>query len=97
MTRTVRPLGAMTEHYWLAKKMAKASGADLVQAFADDRLSSQDWSDIVQRCRGCDWAQQCQCWLGQTEWGDQTVPSVCANSEMLERLKPGDNTNVADR
>lgn len=97
MTKTVRPLGPMTEHYWLANKMAKATGADLVRAFADGDLSSQDWSDVVQRCRGCAWVQQCQCWLGQTEWGDQTVPSACVNSETLKRLKAGTRETVATK
>jgi len=87
MTHHLTPLGTLNRHYWLAVTMAKASGADLVQAYADGRLSAEEWADVVHRCRGCDWVQQCECWLGKSEWGAQTVPSACMNAEVFEWIK----------
>ena len=87
MTNHLTPLGPLNRHYWLAVKMAKASGTDLVQAFADGRLSAEDWADVVHRCRGCDWVQQCQCWLDTSDWGAQSVPAACKNAEVFEWIK----------
>ena len=51
MTHHLTPLSTLNRHYWLAVTMAKASGADLVQAYADGRLSAEEWADVVHRCR----------------------------------------------
>lgn len=89
MTDAIKPLGPMKKHYWLAQTMAKASGADLVQAFDDGRLSQEDWATMVHRCRSCTWAQQCKCWLSDQDWGALTVPDDCVNSSiLLDLLRP---------
>jgi len=87
MKKHLTPLGELNRHYWLAVTMAKASGTDLVQAYSDGRLGAEEWAEAVHRCRGCDWVQQCQCWLGQSEWGDQAVPAKCKNATIFERIK----------
>lgn len=87
MTIEVTPLGDPLRHYWLALSMAKAAGAEVVQAFAQGRLSQDDWAALVHHCRGCDWAQGCRRWLDHVEWGEQAIPEDCANRGVLERLK----------
>lgn len=87
MTIEVTPMGDPQRHYWLALSMAKAAGADVVQAFAQGRLSQEDWAAAVQRCRGCGWAQGCRRWLDGADWGAQAIPQGCANRDVLEGLK----------
>ena len=48
------PLGEIRHHFMLSQSMAKVTGADLAHAVHEGRLSQEDWSDAVTRCRGCD-------------------------------------------
>ena len=82
-----RPLGDEVTHYWLALSMAKAAGADMVAAFADGRLSQEDWAGLIQRCRGCRWTEGCKCWLAEIDWGAADVPPRCENQALLNRLR----------
>ena len=42
------------KHYWLAKRMAKTTGADLVAAYQAGELGQEEWAQMVHKCRGCD-------------------------------------------
>ncbi len=89
MPEPVAPLGPANRHYWLALRMAKATGADLARAMEEGEISPSDWADLVQRCRGCAWAGGCDCWMAAQEDGAAEVPAACPNAEVFERIKDG--------
>jgi hypothetical protein len=74
----VKPLGDRKRHYWLAKRMAKATGADIVGAHATGALPQEEWARMVQTCRGCDWTDGCQRWL-QANPAASDAPAACPN------------------
>jgi hypothetical protein len=84
-----RPLGDENHHYWMALKMAKATGADLQAALDDGRISHGDWADLVQRCRGCEWVGGCACWMAAQTPGTAPVPQACPNAPAFERVLQG--------
>lgn len=84
-----RVLGDETRHYWLAVAMARANGTDLQAALDDGRLSAGDWADLVQKCRGCTWADGCSCWLAVQEPGSAATPDPCVNRETFETVLAG--------
>jgi hypothetical protein len=81
------PLGDETEHYWLAKRMAKATGTDLVGAMDDNALSQDDWAEMVHRCQGCEWTCGCKTWLNLPQDGAREVPTTCVNHKRFEQLR----------
>jgi hypothetical protein len=82
----VRPLGDEKRHYWLALGMARASGADLQRALEEGRITHADWAEVVQRCRGCSWAEGCGCWMrAQDPDKAPEVPQACPNAGFFER------------
>ena len=81
------PLGDETEHYWLVQRMAKATGVDLVRAMEAGLLSQDDWAGIVNRCRGCEWAEGCGQWLGRPVDDTRAFPEPCLNRKRLASLK----------
>jgi hypothetical protein len=89
MTAPIKPLGDETRHYWLAVGMAKATGVDLQQALQDGRITHGDWADLVQRCRGCAWAEGCKCWMADQDPGGAAVPLACPNADLFEAVLAG--------
>ncbi len=87
------PLGDETRHYWLAKRMAKCTGADLQAALEAGEISHTDWSDLVTRCRGCEWVVGCEAWMDQQNPGASDVPQACPNSATFERIIAGQTTD----
>lgn len=83
----VRPMWSLSRHYWLAKRMAKATGVDLAAAMDVAALTQSDWADMVRRCRGCAWREGCERWLDTCEKGERPVPGGCENREKFQRLK----------
>lgn len=82
------PLGDENEHFWLVQRMAKATGTDLVAAMDDGALTNEDWSAMVQHCRGCAWADGCHHWLDQPGTDrPRGVPQTCVNHERFARLR----------
>lgn len=81
-----RPLGDEKRHYWLAVGMAQATGADLQRALEDGVITHGDWAGVVQRCRGCGWAEGCACWMSTQEKGTAAVPAACPNAEVFARV-----------
>ncbi len=88
MAPPVKPLGARTHHFWLAQRMAAATGADLVAATQQAALSQSDWADMVERCRGCAWGTQCARWLEHPQHAAcDRAPSPCVNRKKFNDLK----------
>ena len=81
-----RPLGDERRHYWLAVAMAQTTGADMQGALQDGTVTSGDWAELVQRCRGCGWAEGCSCWMKQQEAGGAAVPEACPNADLFTRV-----------
>ena len=83
----MQPLGNPIKHFWLVQDMARAAGVDLAAARRDGRLSVEDWSAMVTRCRGCQWTGGCQHWLdAQAAGKDAQVPPACANRAVFDQL-----------
>lgn len=78
----MKPLGKMMRHVQLVSRMAKATDTDLVAAYQAQELSQQDWADMVQTCRRCEWADKCETWLRRQ---DKTieVPDTCLNYDQF--------------
>lgn len=74
----MKRLGDRTQHYWLAQRMAKTTGTDLVGAYDAGDLSQDQWAEIIEACRGCDWTEGCERWLAKTESADD-APAGCPN------------------
>ena len=79
-------LGDRNAHYWLALRMAKATGADLTGAVEAHTLEQADWATMVERCRACTWAEGCQRWLSDPENAQASVPVDCANQDRFSAL-----------
>lgn len=87
MTRSnPRPLGSRRDHYWMALRMAQSTGADLQTALDSDFISQADWAELVERCRACDWADGCDCWMSAQIPGGAEVPQACPNAPVFERV-----------
>jgi hypothetical protein len=82
-----KQLGDETEHYWLVQRMAKTSHVDLVEAFDTGQLSSEDWAEMVSRCRGCAWANGCKEWLAVPGQETQAPPEGCLNRARMAALR----------
>ena len=82
----MKPLGRLLDHVWLAKRMGLATDLDLAEAHEDGILSQEDWADIVQTCRGCNWAPQCDEWLNKAD-GEVCAPATCLNRARFEELR----------
>ncbi|MCB1335186.1 MAG: hypothetical protein KDK26_16440 [Roseivivax sp.] len=83
-------LGDETEHFWLAQRMARATGTDLVAAAEEGALTQAQWAEIVHRCRGCEWTCGCERWLDATD-ADQVraAPETCVNHKRFAVLRRG--------
>jgi hypothetical protein len=82
-----QPIGDEKEHFWLARRMAKATGTDLVGAMEDHALSQDDWAEMVRRCRGCEWTCGCKRWLDDMAPDGRDVPTTCVNHVRFEKLR----------
>jgi len=82
----MKPLGDKLRHYWLAQRMAKQNGLDLARAQDDGLLDQPDWAAMVERCRGCTWADGCDRWLRAIEGGGD-IPADCINHDEFTALR----------
>ncbi|WP_370644304.1 DUF6455 family protein [Ruegeria sp. SCSIO 43209] len=79
-------LGRIMTHLRLVLRMAQATGADLATAHRDGHLSQQEWADMVQLCRGCEWARACPDWLNENETAE-SAPCTCPNRHRFATLR----------
>jgi hypothetical protein len=80
------PLGPENRHYWLAVTMARKTGADMQRALEDGVIAHADWAALVQRCRGCGWAEGCNHWMRSQDAGAADVPQACPNAPTFEKV-----------
>lgn len=92
----MKPLGDSNHHFWLAQRMAKTTGADLVAAFQQGELVQAEWAQIVQNCRGCDWTDGCERWLEKHE-SATCIPNSCVNCGRFAELQSLDETKGSER
>lgn len=88
-----KPKGDPVDHYWLAMRMAQATGVDLAAAMADGALTQEDWSGVVERCRSCGWELDgggCGRWLALQDPGTATPPKSCVNETVFADLIAGE-------
>lgn len=83
----MKPMGELMTHVRLVSRMAKATRTDLVQAVRDGDLSQAQWAGMVQRCRRCDWAEDCPDWLDAHPEGADCAPGTCRNRARFETLR----------
>ena len=80
-------LGHMMRHLRLLRRMGKEAGVDLAAAYRAGALSQDEWAEMVQGCRACDWAAECPGWLdSHPDIG--SAPVECRNRARLAALKP---------
>jgi hypothetical protein len=79
-------LGERMAHLRLVCGMAKATGTDVVRAFDYGDLSSEEWAEMVETCRGCEAADACAHWLADAPHWDE-APGVCLNQKRFAALR----------
>ncbi|WP_425091244.1 DUF6455 family protein [Tropicimonas sp. S265A] len=82
-----KQLGQEVDHYWLVQRMAKTAHVDLAWAFDEGLLSQEEWAGMVQRCRGCAWAEGCKDWLAIPGQDTDIPPEGCLNRGRMDALK----------
>jgi formate dehydrogenase maturation protein FdhE len=93
---TVKPLGDRKRHFWMAQRMAKTTGANLVAAYDQGELDQQEWAQMVQNCRGCDWTEKCERWL-QNNAQSEIVPESCPNCGRFAQLQSAEPSKGPER
>ncbi|MCI5097602.1 MAG: DUF6455 family protein [Rhodobacteraceae bacterium] len=82
----MQKLGDPMTHVRLMTQMGRNTGVDLVRAQAEGLLSQEDWADLVQSCRACDWGARCDDWLAQNPEAEH-APDTCPNRKTFARLR----------
>lgn len=88
--KAMHQLGDTMKHVRLVARMARATATDVVTAYDNDGLSSQDWADIIQNCRHCDWADRCEEWLDAHDSATR-APRQCRNRKRFADIKAQDS------
>ncbi|MDF1872974.1 DUF6455 family protein [Vannielia sp.] len=83
----MQTLGPEMWHYWLAMGMAKTTRTDLVNAMEQGVLDNSEWADMVDRCRGCAWAECCEGWLHAHMEEGADCPPTCVNQHRFNALR----------
>ena len=88
MPQTRTPLGDVSEHLTLVRRMARATGVDLAAAMHDGDIDNQDWTQMVTNCRGCTCVDGCRATLEALEISDETspAPDYCENRVTFDFL-----------
>ncbi len=82
-----KKLGDEVDHIWLVQRMAKTAQVDLTEAFEAGDLTSEDWSAMIERCRGCAWAEGCDDWLSVPGQVAEIPPEPCLNRARMAALR----------
>jgi len=56
------------------------------RALTDGVIEHADWSQLVQRCRGCGWADGCNSWMAAQGDAGARVPDTCPNAGFFDRV-----------
>lgn len=81
-------LGSTERHFWLTRSVARTMGLSMSAAMKEGRLSAQGYSEMIMKCRRCEFVDQCEQWLARCGDGAQSAPEPCVNAAMYEALKP---------
>ena len=81
-------------HWRLVNRMAKTTDTDLVRAFDEGRLTTENWSKMVEACRGCTWSEACDGWLDAHD-SVCRAPHSCCNRARFAALRSGQSTEEA--
>ena len=79
-------LGQVMKHVRLISRMARATETDLVAAHEAGVLSQDEWAEMVQTCRRCDWAAECEGWLDAHDTAS-CAPETCLNRARFAALR----------
>lgn len=82
------PLGDIERHFWMTRSIARMIGVNLSEAMADGRLSPEDYSEMVTRCRASGCTGACAAWLAEQNGYAEAAPDFCVNAERLNALRP---------
>ena len=80
-------LGDVEKHFWLTRSVARCMNISLTEAMTEGRMSAEQYSQIVTRCRAADCSGQCEVWLSQQQAQAASAPEFCANADNLNALK----------
>lgn len=88
MPPATSPLGPISDHLSLVRRMARATGVDLAAALQDGAITSAEWAQMVTNCRGCANAVGCRVRLAALEIADQqdAAPDYCENRAGFDAL-----------
>ena len=82
----MKPLGDTRRHFWLALRMARSGGLNLVEATDRGDLDQERWAGIIERCRCCTWTAGCERYLAQVQDYD-SLPVNCRNRIQFAALR----------
>lgn len=71
---------------WLARGMARVTGAGPSDAMAEGRLTTRGLSELIRICDSCAHAMACLDWLAHSGGGPSDPPDFCAIGPDLSRL-----------
>ncbi|WP_371225884.1 DUF6455 family protein [Roseovarius sp. 2305UL8-3] len=86
MNAEIRFLGDPARHFWLTRSVARTMGISLSEAMAMGYLSAPDYAKLVNTCRTCPNASQCEAWLGERRAALPEAPDHCMNCATFARL-----------
>ncbi len=92
----VTPLGDPVLHFWLTRSVARSIGLSLTDAMSEGRLTPQEYSEMVTRCRQCPFVSQCEGWLAENGAGAEAIPDRCVNAARLNGLRQQRRGRSAD-
>ena len=81
-----KALGEFNPHFKQLRAVAKRAGVDLGEAMHEGRITAQEYSESINRCRAASCLQACAYWLEDPAQGQIPVPEFCANRAAFERL-----------
>lgn len=81
------PLGEIEQHFWLTRSVARVMGVNFSEAMAEERMSREDYSELVTQCRAAGCAHDCTAWLAEQTGQTGEAPAFCANAAFLNALR----------
>ncbi len=89
----MQPLGDALVHLRLLGLMAKTVDVDLAEAFAEGKITPEEWAKMVNRCRACGCVERCERWLACHEHSAD-APEGCNNANRLRSLRKPETSAV---
>ncbi|WP_095588476.1 DUF6455 family protein [Actibacterium ureilyticum] len=78
--------GDLDRHFWLSRGMARTLGIRFSDVMRDGRLSTHEFTDLVNTCRGCAMSDRCVGWMARAEAVGEPAPGFCEIRGILNRL-----------